>query len=66
METQNSKPASTGLEQIAELARANPATVFHSIHHRIDIKLLHEAHAATRKSGAVGIDGVTAKQYAEN
>lgn len=57
---------SPGLEQIAELAKRAPDLVFHSIHHRIDLSLLHRAFALTRKVGAVGVDGTTAAQYAEN
>jgi group II intron reverse transcriptase/maturase len=34
--------------------------------HLIDVDFLREAYRRTRKSGAPGVDGVTAKQYAEN
>ena len=54
------------LEQLAKLAAEAPDLVFHSIHHRIDVPLLRRAFALTRKDGAVGVDGVTAQQYAED
>ena len=34
--------------------------------HLIDTEFLHVAYDLTRKDGASGIDGVTAKEYAEN
>jgi RNA-directed DNA polymerase len=57
---------STKLEQLAELARQAPEMVFHSIHHRLDLPLLHASYAMTRKDGATGVDGVTSAEYAEN
>jgi len=39
---------------------------FTSLGHHIDVTLLREAYRRTRKDGAVGVDGQTAKAYAEN
>jgi group II intron reverse transcriptase/maturase len=38
--------------------------VLTTLHHHIDEEFLHEAYRRTRKSGAPGVDGVTADQYA--
>ena len=57
---------STKRQRIAELARQAPAMVFTSLAHHIDIDLLHAAYVATRKDGAVGLDGQTADDYAAN
>src|SRR5512139_1690148 len=57
---------STGLQQIAELARQAPEMVFTTLAHHIDVELLREAYRLTRKSGAVGVDGQTAAAYAGN
>lgn len=57
---------STRLQRIAELARTHPDRSFRSIHHVIDTALLREAFRLTRKGGAVGIDGLTSEQYAED
>ena len=40
--------------------------VFTTLAHKINVDLLGEAFRLTNKSGAAGIDGVTAKEYAEN
>ena len=55
---------STKRQQIAELASGAPEMVFTSLAHHIDLDLLHAAYAATRKDGAVGLDGQTAEDYA--
>lgn len=57
---------STRLQRIAELARKHPERVFRSIHHAIDIELLRKAYTQTRKGGAPGADGQTARQYEKN
>ena len=57
---------STKRQRIAELARQAPELVFTSLAHHIDIDMLHAAHVATRKDGAVGLDGQTADDYAAN
>ena len=59
-------PVSTSRQRIAELARQAPELVFTSLAHHIDIDMLHAAHVATRKDGAVGLDGQTADDYAAN
>ena len=51
-------------QRIAELARQAPEMVFTSLAHHIDIDVLRAAFAATRKDGAVGLDGQTADDYA--
>ena len=57
---------STKLQKIAELAGKAPAMAFTSLNHHIDIGLLLEACLRTRKDGAPGIDGQTAKEYGED
>ncbi|MBV9561631.1 MAG: group II intron reverse transcriptase/maturase [Bradyrhizobium sp.] len=51
---------------IVELARRKPGTVLFSLHHVIDFEWMREAYWLTRKDGATGIDGVTAKEYEAN
>jgi RNA-directed DNA polymerase len=65
-ETQTSATISTKLERIAKLAKQAPDMAFRTLNHHIDIEWLREAHARTRKDGARGVDGQSAKQYAEN
>ncbi len=57
---------STKMQRIAELARNAPDMVFTTLAHHIDVELLLEAYRLTRKDGAVGVDGVTAREYAAN
>ena len=40
--------------------------VWTTLAHHIDLELLKEAYRLTRKDGAVGIDGKTAKEYEVN
>ena len=54
---------STKQQRIAELAKQSPEMVFTSIAHNMDLEWLKEAYRRTRKSGAVGTDGVTAAEY---
>ncbi len=61
-----SETVSTKLQRIAELARNAPDMVFTSLAHHIDLDFLYEAHRRTRKSGAPGVDGQTATQYAKD
>lgn len=60
------KPASvsTKQERIAKLARENPAMAFTSLNHYLDAEWMRYAYECTRKDGAVGVDGQTAKGYA--
>ncbi len=62
----NSGDVSTRLQRIAKMAREQPERAFRSIHHVIDLEWLTEAHRRTRKSGAPGVDGQTASEYAEH
>ena len=57
-------PISTRRQRIAELARQSPQAAFTTLAHHIDIDWLFEAYRRTRKDGAVGADGETAKDYA--
>ena len=54
----------TKLQRIAKLARQAPEMVMTTLAHHIDVALLREAYRRTRKDGATGIDGQTAKDYA--
>ena len=47
-------------QRIAELAGQAPEMVFTSLAHYIDMEFLRAVYAATRKDGAVGLDGQTA------
>jgi RNA-directed DNA polymerase len=62
----NSEDVYTKRRRIAVLAMDRPELGFTSLHHLIDLPWLEEAWRKTRKSGAPGIDGQTAKQYEEN
>lgn len=64
-ETQSSQSVSTKLERIAKLAKDKPGVSLLTLAHHIDVDWLREAHRRTRKGGARGIDGQSAKQYAE-
>jgi RNA-directed DNA polymerase len=66
MEPQTSRNISTKLERIAKLAKEAPNMAFRSLAHYIDIEWLHEAYRRTRKDGAVGVDGLSAIEYAAN
>ena len=63
-DTPRSVTISTKRQRIAELARQAPEMSFTNLAHHIDIEWLHAAYSATRKDGAVGIDGQTAEGYA--
>ena len=56
----------TRRRRIARLARESPELGFTSLNHLIDIDWLKEAFRLTRKSGAPGVDGQTAREYEEN
>ena len=64
-ETPSSKNISTKLERIAKLARQAPTLALTTLAHHIDVEWLHEAYRRTRKDGATGIDGQSAREYAE-
>jgi len=64
-ETLGSKAVSTKIERIAKLARDLPNRPLTTLAHHIDVEWLREAYRRTRKDGARGVDGQSAKQYAE-
>jgi hypothetical protein len=66
VETSGSEAISMRLQQVAELARRMPEASLTTLAHHIDLDLLREAYRLTRKDGAVGVDGQTAQEYAEN
>ncbi|HZC03486.1 MAG TPA: group II intron reverse transcriptase/maturase [Gammaproteobacteria bacterium] len=61
-----SPTVTTKLQRLAEQANHNPERVFTNLAHLIDVDFLREAYRRTSKSSAAGIDGVTAKLYAEH
>ncbi|MBC3366553.1 group II intron reverse transcriptase/maturase [Pseudomonas sp. SWRI154] len=52
--------------RIARQARNHPDRAFTSLAQHIDLAWLHEAYRRTRKQGAAGIDGQSAKDYARH
>jgi group II intron reverse transcriptase/maturase len=64
--TQSSTNVSTKLERIAKLSKAKPGVALTTLAHHIDLEWLREAHRRTRKDGAAGVDGQTAREYAAN
>jgi group II intron reverse transcriptase/maturase len=65
-ERPSSKSVSTKLQRIAELARQMPGTALTTLSHHIDLEFLEEAYRRVRKDGAVGVDEVTAEEFARN
>lgn len=65
-ETTSSTFISPGLQRVAEKAKEHPEWVFTTLAHHIDLDLLREAYRRTRKDGAVGVDGVTSADYAQD
>jgi RNA-directed DNA polymerase len=63
-ETSSSQNVSTKLQRVAELAREMPEKALTTLAHHIDTEFLGEAYRKTRKDGAAGVDGQTAKEYA--
>lgn len=53
----------TKLERIAELSAQDPAMVFNSIGHLINVEFLRKCHEKMDGDKAVGIDGVTKEEY---
>jgi RNA-directed DNA polymerase len=64
--TQHPQTVSTKLERIADLAKRKPGVALLTLAHHIDIEWLEEARRRIRKDGAVGVDGRTSAEYAEN
>jgi group II intron reverse transcriptase/maturase len=60
------RDVSTKRRRIARLAKQSSELGFTSLNHLIDMDWLREAFRLTRKSGAPGVDGQTAKEYEEN
>ena len=65
-ETPGSDSISTKRQRIATLAKQAPQMAFTTLSHYIDLAWLREAYRLTRKDGAVGVDGQTADEYAQN
>ena len=65
-ETQGSVDISTKLERIAKLAKDKPGVALTTLAHNIDMEWVCEAFNRTRKDGALGVDGVSAEEYAEH
>jgi hypothetical protein len=57
---------STKQARIAKIAKQMPGTAIRSLSHNMDLEWMREAYRRTRKDGAVGVDGQTAKAYAEH
>jgi RNA-directed DNA polymerase len=66
METLSSKIVCTGQQRIAELAQRAPQLGLTSLNHFLDRFWLYEAYLATRRNGAVGVDGQTWAEYSTN
>ena len=64
-ERSSSESVSTRLQRVAEASSEAQGMVWTTLSHHIDLELLKRAYQRTRKDGATGIDGQTAKEYAE-
>src|SRR5512144_85309 len=64
-ESPNSQCISTKLERIAKQAKEIQGAGLQTLAHYIDVNWLREAYRRTRKDGALGVDGQSAEQYAE-
>lgn len=64
-ETSGSGDISTKLQRIARLARQSPQRALTTLAHHIDVEFLRQAYGRVRKGGAPGIDGRSAREYAE-
>jgi len=60
--TSRTESVSTRLQRVAKLSKEAPEMVWTTLAHHIDFELLKEAYRLTRKDGAVGVDGQTAKE----
>jgi group II intron reverse transcriptase/maturase len=65
-ETSGSQDISTKLQRIAKLAKEIRGATLKTLAYHMDVDWLREAYRRTRKDGAPGVDGVSAKQYAEH
>jgi len=66
MSAQELDSVSTKCQRIAKLAKRDPGCSFTSLAHHIDLAWLKRAYLRTRKDGAAGIDGTTAKDYEQD
>ena len=64
--TSSPDPVSTKQGRIAQLASDAPEMALTTLAHHIDLDWLLEAYRRTRKDGAVGVDGQTARDYEAN
>jgi RNA-directed DNA polymerase len=62
-ETPTSESVSTRLNRIAELAAKMSGVPLRTLAHHVDMDLMREAYARTRKDGVPGVDGETAEGY---
>lgn len=62
-ETPTSESVSTKLNRIAEQATKMRGVPLRTLAHHIDMNLMREAYARTRKDGVPGVDGETAAEY---
>ena len=62
----NRKTVYTKQQRIAELAKQMPEAGLHSLSYHMDLDWMREAYRRTRKDGAPGVDGQTAREYEEN
>jgi RNA-directed DNA polymerase len=63
-ETSDLEIVSTRTERIAKLAKNAPDMVLKTLAHHVDVVWLREAFRRTRKTGATGVDGQSAYEYA--
>jgi retron-type reverse transcriptase len=66
MSAQELDTVSTKCQRIAQLAKRDPGCSFTSLSAHIDLAWLKRAYLRTRKDGAAGIDGTTAKDYEQD
>lgn len=66
MERLDFEIVSTKQGRIAELAKIRPKLCIRSLSNNMDLAWMREAFRRTRKDGAVGVDGQTGTDYAEN
>ncbi len=57
---------STKMQQIAQNAERMPHVSFTSLSYHLDMEWMYEAYKETRKDGAVGVDGQTAREFHED
>jgi group II intron reverse transcriptase/maturase len=66
LDASTSKTMSPGLLKVVERAKTEPEGRFHSLAHLIDVPALRRAYRRSNKDAAVGVDGVTKEQYAQD